>query len=382
MPRSCSRQAPAMITSASRGVHRVVALDRRRDAVLAQHPEQPQRHVEHDLQVHPRVVGHPEPLGGGLLGEPARLQLRVAVGGGQERGELAVALARRVDLDRGDRLARRLGRLAHQRASGERCDTASAPTWPSPASRPARSISVHSAAARAASVSDDRAGRRRRAAASPGRRRAAARRRRARRPRRAAARSRELVEHVGGARAEQAERGEARRDVGDRGARRPADGLERGRAHAARSRRRRRARARARARPRTTRRPAASSASPGSTLPPLSWPTSCSTALASPRSSSLPRSERSARPTAVSHSASSPAGEPKWAATHQPWRATIVAPAFWSCGSSGLWASAGVAAGMPGTVRLGSAECRGEPLALGAHLTHDATRARARTARR
>ena len=58
-------------------------------------------HVEDDLQVHPRVVAHPEPLGGRLLREPARLQLGVAVGGRQERGELGVALARRVDVDRG-----------------------------------------------------------------------------------------------------------------------------------------------------------------------------------------------------------------------------------------------------------------------------------------
>ena len=66
------------------GVHRVVDLDRRLHAAPVQQPEQPQRAVEHDLQVHPRVVAHAEPLGGHLRGVPARLQLRVRVRGRQE----------------------------------------------------------------------------------------------------------------------------------------------------------------------------------------------------------------------------------------------------------------------------------------------------------
>ena len=68
------------------------------------------------------MVAHAEPLGGDLGGVPAGLELRVGVGGLQERRQLGVALARRVDADRRDRLARRprsgvclwLGALAHR----------------------------------------------------------------------------------------------------------------------------------------------------------------------------------------------------------------------------------------------------------------------------
>ena len=86
-----------------RGLERIVDLERRPHAGALEQPVQAQAAVENDLQVDPRVVAHAEPLGGHLRGVPTRLQLRAGVRRGQHPGELAVALARRVDAHRGDR---------------------------------------------------------------------------------------------------------------------------------------------------------------------------------------------------------------------------------------------------------------------------------------
>ena len=107
MPRSCSRQRAGDHHLGVGRLHRVVGLDRRGHAGAVQQAEDPQRAVEHDLQVHPGVVAHAEALRGHLLGVPARLQLVAGVGRREQARELAVALARRVDLHRRDRLARR-----------------------------------------------------------------------------------------------------------------------------------------------------------------------------------------------------------------------------------------------------------------------------------
>jgi hypothetical protein len=79
---------------------------RRLDSALGEQPEQPQRDIEHDLDVHPRVVGHPEPVGEHLLHVPQALDVVVAVGGIEQRLQLAVAAARRVNGRALDRVAR------------------------------------------------------------------------------------------------------------------------------------------------------------------------------------------------------------------------------------------------------------------------------------
>jgi hypothetical protein len=92
------------------GAQPVVGLDRRAQPARVQQPEQAQRDVEHDPQVHPRVVAHAEPLRGHLRRVPARLEALVGVGGAEQAGELRVALAGCGDPHGGDGVARRAPR--------------------------------------------------------------------------------------------------------------------------------------------------------------------------------------------------------------------------------------------------------------------------------
>ena len=79
---------------------RVVGLQRRFQPLPVQQPEQVQGAIEDDLQVHPRVVGHLEPLGVDLGHVPAGLQGLAGVHGRQEPAEPRVALGRGVDAHR------------------------------------------------------------------------------------------------------------------------------------------------------------------------------------------------------------------------------------------------------------------------------------------
>ena len=88
--------------------HAVVGDDVRHDAPAEQDPRQPQRDVQHDLDVDPRVVRHPEPsrrVDGRDV--PPRLHLLVGVDRLEQPLEPAVAARRDADADVGDRLARR-----------------------------------------------------------------------------------------------------------------------------------------------------------------------------------------------------------------------------------------------------------------------------------
>ena len=118
--------------------HRVVGDDRRLDVGPRQQAQEPQRHVDHDLDVDPRVVRHPEPFGGHLGHVPPRADLRVRVHRLEQCLQAAVAARRCAHLGVVDRLggwfARRragarearpvlahwLGSFARQRPSGFR----------------------------------------------------------------------------------------------------------------------------------------------------------------------------------------------------------------------------------------------------------------------
>ena len=92
--------------------HPVVGDHARRDAAAEQQACQPQPDVEHDLDVHPAVVAHPEPAGGvDRRHVPPRLDLIVGVDGLEQPLEPAVAARRRPHPDLGERLARRDRRL-------------------------------------------------------------------------------------------------------------------------------------------------------------------------------------------------------------------------------------------------------------------------------
>jgi hypothetical protein len=71
--------------------HRMRLDHGRADPAADEQPQEPQADVEHDLHVHPRVVGHVEPVGVDLLHVPPRLELGVVVGGVEEALEPAVA---------------------------------------------------------------------------------------------------------------------------------------------------------------------------------------------------------------------------------------------------------------------------------------------------
>ncbi len=88
MEQACGRDHDLGVGDA----HPVRRHHRRLDILLAQEPEQPQREVEHDPDVDPGMVGHPEAVGHRLRGVPPRLELQVVVGGLEEAGELPVAL--------------------------------------------------------------------------------------------------------------------------------------------------------------------------------------------------------------------------------------------------------------------------------------------------
>ena len=74
----------------------VVGDDARRHAAREQQPRQPQRHVQHDLDVHPRVVGHVQALGVDAGGVPPRLDLQVGVDGVEQLLQAPVAARGRV----------------------------------------------------------------------------------------------------------------------------------------------------------------------------------------------------------------------------------------------------------------------------------------------
>ena len=78
--------------------HPVGAHHGRLDPGALQQPEDPQRDVEHDPHVHPRVVGHAEPLRVHLLHVPPAAQALVGVGGGQELLQPAVPAQGSADL--------------------------------------------------------------------------------------------------------------------------------------------------------------------------------------------------------------------------------------------------------------------------------------------
>ena len=84
--------------------HPVVGDHRRLDAALDQQPQQPQRDVEHDLDVDPGVVGHPEPLGLDLGHVPPGAHLGVGVDAVEQRLEPPVAARRDADPGLLDRL--------------------------------------------------------------------------------------------------------------------------------------------------------------------------------------------------------------------------------------------------------------------------------------
>ena len=98
MPVSWNRQAAAITTSASRALHAVGGDHRRLHAAAVEQPEQPQRDVEHDLDVDPGVVRHVPALGVHLLHVPPGVQPPVAVGRLEQRLQPPVAARRRTDL--------------------------------------------------------------------------------------------------------------------------------------------------------------------------------------------------------------------------------------------------------------------------------------------
>jgi hypothetical protein len=91
----------------------VVAHHRRLDAVLHELPEELERDVRDDLDVHPGVVVDLHPQHGvDVRHVPPALQLGVAVHALHERPELSVAAHGDADAHRVDRLRRRHARLA------------------------------------------------------------------------------------------------------------------------------------------------------------------------------------------------------------------------------------------------------------------------------
>ena len=97
--------------------HPVVGHDRKLEALAVQDAKQAQGDVDHDLDVDPRMVRHPEPIGVHLDGVPQGLELRIAVGGFQQGLEPAIAARRRLDPDRVDRfpsLQRDVGTLSQE----------------------------------------------------------------------------------------------------------------------------------------------------------------------------------------------------------------------------------------------------------------------------
>ena len=84
--------------------HPVVGDHRRLDPGLDQQPQQAQRDVEHDLDVDPGVVRHPEPLRGDLGHVPPGAQLGVGVHPLEQRLEPPVATRRGADPRALDRL--------------------------------------------------------------------------------------------------------------------------------------------------------------------------------------------------------------------------------------------------------------------------------------
>jgi hypothetical protein len=85
--------------------HRVVADDRRLDAPADQQAQESQRDVDHDPDVHPRVVRHAEAVGVDVLHVPPRLELVVGVRGAEERLQAAVPAGGSADLDALHRLS-------------------------------------------------------------------------------------------------------------------------------------------------------------------------------------------------------------------------------------------------------------------------------------
>ena len=95
MPTSCSSAPAGDDHLGVAPAHPVVGDHRRLDPGLDQQPQQAQRDVEHDLDVDPGVVRHPEPLRGDLGHVPPGAQLGVGVDPLQQRLEPPVAARRR-----------------------------------------------------------------------------------------------------------------------------------------------------------------------------------------------------------------------------------------------------------------------------------------------
>jgi hypothetical protein len=87
-------------------LHVVIGDHRRIHPAPVEQAEQAQRDVQHDPNVHPRVIGHPQAVGRDLLRMPPGLELQVGVRRVQEGLELAVAARGHPDLHRLDGLAR------------------------------------------------------------------------------------------------------------------------------------------------------------------------------------------------------------------------------------------------------------------------------------
>jgi hypothetical protein len=86
--------------------HPVITDHRRLNPALDQEPQQPQRDVDHDLHMHPGVIGHAQPLGLNLGHVPPGADLVVCVEAAEQRLQSPVSTRRRSHLSRLDRLAR------------------------------------------------------------------------------------------------------------------------------------------------------------------------------------------------------------------------------------------------------------------------------------
>jgi hypothetical protein len=113
--------------------HPVVDDHRRRDVGPGEQAQQAQRHVEHDLDVDPRVVGHLQPLGGHLRHVPPRPHLLVGVDSLQQGLEAAVAARRSSHPRLVDRFG---GRLALRGAGSRRAGPVRAQNTTSVRARP------------------------------------------------------------------------------------------------------------------------------------------------------------------------------------------------------------------------------------------------------
>ena len=88
------------------GPHAVGGDHCRLDVLLAEQAVEPQRDVEHDPHVDPRVVRHPQPVGHRLRRVPPGLELKIAVGGGKKACKLGIPLSWRADAHARDGLRR------------------------------------------------------------------------------------------------------------------------------------------------------------------------------------------------------------------------------------------------------------------------------------